>query len=101
MTDIEQLQASAEQAAAMLKAMSHPRRLLILCMLSGAPGTPAGELARITGLSPSATSQHLARMREDGLIDCERHAQRQHYYIKDPAVNQLIHSLKAIWCPSE
>lgn len=69
MTELEQLQASAGQAATLLKAMSNPRRLLILCTLCGAPGTSAGELARATGLSPSATSQHLARMREEGLID--------------------------------
>lgn len=49
MTELEQLQASAEQAAALLKAMSHPKRLLILCMLCGSPKTSAGELARITG----------------------------------------------------
>lgn len=48
----EQLQASAGEAAALLKAMSHPSRLLILCMLCDSPGTSAGELARITGLSP-------------------------------------------------
>ncbi|EOM2549095.1 transcriptional regulator, partial [Escherichia coli] len=41
MTELTQLQASAEQAAALLKAMSHPKRLLILCMLSGSPGTSA------------------------------------------------------------
>jgi DNA-binding transcriptional ArsR family regulator len=42
MTELEQLQASAEQAATLLKAMSNPRRLLILCTLCGAPGTSAG-----------------------------------------------------------
>jgi DNA-binding transcriptional ArsR family regulator len=42
MNELEQLQASAAQAAALLKAMSNPRRLLILCMLCGAPGTSAG-----------------------------------------------------------
>ncbi|ESJ38644.1 regulatory protein ArsR, partial [Salmonella enterica subsp. enterica serovar Cubana str. CFSAN001083] len=46
MTELEQLQSSAEQAAALLKAMSHPKRLLILCMLCGSPKTSAGELAR-------------------------------------------------------
>lgn len=60
------------------KAMSNPHRLLIRCMLCDAPGTSAGELARITGLSPSATSQHLARMREEQLIEY----QRLHYAIK-------------------
>ena len=99
MTELEQLQASAEQAAALLKAMSNPKRLLILCMLCGSPGTSAGELARATGLSPSATSQHLARMREEGLIDSTREAQRILYFIKNDAVHQLISTLKSLYCP--
>ena len=90
MTELAQLQASAEQAAALLKSMSHPKRLLILCMLSGSPGTSAGELTRITGLSASATSQHLARMRDEGLIDSQRDAQRILYSIKNEAVNAII-----------
>ena len=99
MTEHEQLQASAGQAAALLKAMSNPRRLLILCMLCGTPGTSAGDLARATGLSPSATSQHLARMREEGLIDSTREAQRILYFIKNDAVHQLISTLKSLYCP--
>lgn len=99
MNDLEQLQASAEQAAALLKAMSNPKRLLILCMLCGSPGTSAGELAHITGLSASATSQHLARMRDEGLIDSQRDAQRILYSIKNTAVNALIATLKNLYCP--
>ena len=99
MTELEQLQASAEQAAALLKAMSNPRRLLILCTLCGAPGTRASDLARATGLSPSATSQHLARMREEGLIASTREAQRILYFIKNDAVHQLISTLKTLYCP--
>ncbi|ANG93868.1 metalloregulator ArsR/SmtB family transcription factor [Enterobacteriaceae bacterium 155047] len=99
MTELEQLQASAEQAAALLKAMSNARRLLILCTLCGAPGTSAGELARATGLSASATSQHLARMRDEGLIDSTRDAQRILYFIKNDAVNQVISTLKTLYCP--
>ena len=99
MTELEQLQASAGQAAALLNAMSNPRRLLILCMLCGTPGTSAGDLARATGLSPSATSQHLARMREEGLIDSTREAQRILYFIKNDAVHQLISTLKSLYCP--
>ena len=99
MTELEQLQASAEQAAALLKAMSNPKRLLILCMLCGSPGTSAGDLACATGLSPSATSQHLAKMREEGLIDSQRDAQRILYFIKNAAVNSLIATLKNVYCP--
>lgn len=93
MTELAQLQASAEQAAALLKSMSHPKRLLILCMLSGSRHQ-RGELTRITGLSASATSQHLARMRGEGLIDSQRDAQRILYSIKNEAVNAIIATLK-------
>ncbi|VDZ98453.1 ArsR family regulatory protein [Salmonella enterica subsp. enterica] len=74
MTELEQLQASAEQAAALLKAMSHPKRLLILCMLCGSPKTSAGELARITGLSPSATVATSGADAGRRLIDSQRDA---------------------------
>ncbi|MGE0969403.1 ArsR/SmtB family transcription factor [Klebsiella sp. WOUb02] len=95
----QQLQVSAGEAAALLKAMSNPNRLMILCTLCDAPHASAGELAQITGLSPSAASQHLARMRDEGLIDSRREAQRIHYFITDPAVQQIIATLKAIYCP--
>ncbi|HGE8977654.1 TPA: ArsR/SmtB family transcription factor, partial [Salmonella enterica subsp. enterica] len=48
---------------------------------------------------PSATSQHLARMREEGLIDSQRDAQRIHYFIKNEAVNTIIATLKNLYCP--
>ena len=99
MTELEQLQASAEQAAALMKAMSNPHRLLILCTLCGSPNTSAGDLARATGLSASATSQHLARMREEGLIGSTRDAQRILYAIKNDAVSQIISTLKHLYCP--
>ena len=98
-SNITQLQNQAEQAAALLKAMSHPRRLLILCMLCDAPGTHAGELSALTGLSPSATSQHLTRMKDEGLIESVRQAQRITYFIKAPAVNHIVNTLKGIYCP--
>ena len=99
MNDSERLRASAGEAAALLKAMSNPSRLLILCMLCDAPGTSAGELAKASGLSPSATSQHLARMREEGLIDRQRDAQRIHYSIRNEAVQQIVATLKTLYCP--
>ncbi|MFC0224968.1 ArsR/SmtB family transcription factor [Serratia aquatilis] len=93
------LLASATSASTLLKAMSNPRRLLILCMLVDSPGTHAGELAAATGLSPSATSQHLAKMRDEGLIECTRDGQRINYFIKNTAVQEIISTLKNIYCP--
>jgi len=97
--ELNQLQSSATEAAKLLKAMSNPHRLLILCMLIDSPGTSAGELSAITGLSPSATSQHLARMRAEGWIKNSRDAQRMLYSIKDDAVRQVISTLKNLYCP--
>ena len=98
-SELIHLQSNAESAAKLLKAMSNPRRLLILCLLLDSPGTGAGELASATGLSPSATSQHLARMKDEGLIESQRSAQRVLYFIKDSAVREVIAALKSIYCP--
>ncbi|WBM71549.1 metalloregulator ArsR/SmtB family transcription factor [Buttiauxella sp. WJP83] len=97
--ELLKLQASATDAAKLLKAMSNANRLLILCMLLDSPGTGAGELAAATGLSPSATSQHLTRMRNEGLLDSTREAQRILYFIKSDAIREIIGTLKAIYCP--
>ncbi|MTD28471.1 ArsR/SmtB family transcription factor [Erwinia sorbitola] len=98
-TDLTLLRDSAAQAAQLLKSMSNPHRLLILCMLIDSPGTSAGDLSRLTGLSASATSQHLARMREEHLIEFKREAQRINYFIKSPSVLKIVTTLKAIYCP--
>lgn len=101
MNNTLQLQESASRATILLKSMSHTRRLLILCVLIEKPGTSSGELSELTGLSPSATSQHLAKMKEDGVIESERVAQSMHYFIKDEAVKKVIATLKEIYCPEE
>lgn len=93
------LKENAAAAAGLLKSMSNPSRLLILCMLIDSPGTSAGDLSKLTGLTPSATSQHLARMKEENLIANEREAQRVKYFIKDESVQKLVAILKEIFCP--
>ncbi|KAA8995883.1 MULTISPECIES: metalloregulator ArsR/SmtB family transcription factor [Pectobacteriaceae] len=96
---LAQLKESAQAASGLLRSMSNPSRLLILCMLIDSPGTSAGELSRVVGLSPSATSQHLARMKAENLIECKRLAQRMNYFIKDESVRKLVTILKEIYCP--
>ncbi|ARD38976.1 helix-turn-helix transcriptional regulator [Edwardsiella ictaluri] len=96
---LQQLQVSADRASALLKAMGHPQRLLILCILLGQPRAGAGELARAVGLTASATSQHLARMRAEGLIASEREGTHVLYMIQNPAIAQIIATLKTHYCP--
>jgi DNA-binding transcriptional ArsR family regulator len=100
-TDLFRLQESALLAAVLLKSMSNSNRLLILCFLLDRPGTSSGELGLLTGLTPSATSQHLAKMKEDGLIVSERVAQRVNYFILDDAVKKVISTLKDIYCSED
>jgi ArsR family transcriptional regulator, virulence genes transcriptional regulator len=96
--DLAMLQKNADAAAAMLRALANERRLLILCLLIDGGEMSAGSLAAEVGLSQSALSQHLAKMREEGLVAFRREAQSVHYRIADPNVKRLITVLKNIYC---
>ena len=96
--DLSSLQANAGAAAALLRALANERRLMILCLLIADEEVTAGELANAVGLSQSACSQHLAKMREEGLVTFRREAQTIHYRIADPNVKRLIATLKSIYC---
>ncbi len=98
-SDIEKLQASAAQAAALLQAVGNPNRLLVLCLLMAQGEMSVGALNELVPLSPSALSQHLARMRDEGLVTYRREAQTLYYRIEDPNVAKLIGTLKDIFCP--
>jgi len=96
--DLATLQRNAGAAAAMLSALANERRLMILCLLIAERELTAGTLADEIGLSQSACSQHLAKMREEGLVTFRREAQSIHYRIADPNVKRLIATLKTIYC---
>lgn len=93
------LQHGAARAAAMLRSVGNENRLLVLCLLLEHGEMTAGALHEQVGLSQSALSQHLARMRDDGLVVYRREAQTLHYRIEDPKVAELIATLKSIFCP--
>jgi DNA-binding transcriptional ArsR family regulator len=93
-------EASAEKAAALLRAMSNERRLLILCELGGGE-LNVGEIQDRVGLSQAALSQHLAVLREQELVATRREAQTIFYSIADPAVLKVIATLAAIYCPEK
>ena len=87
----------AEGAAAMLRALSHEARLLVLCELV-AGERAAGDLVRRSGLSQSALSQHLARLREEGLVATRRDGQSIFYRIDDPDAARILACLYEIYC---
>jgi ArsR family transcriptional regulator len=90
----------AGEAAALLKALSHEARLMVLCQLVDGEMS-AGALQRDSGLSQSALSQHLAKLREEGLVQTRREAQTIYYSVADPRVGQILQTLAAIFCPPE
>ena len=96
---IADLEAKAAEAAAMLKLLANENRLLILCRLALAREVSVNELAEAVGLSQSALSQHLAKMRDEGLVATRREAQTVFYRIADPNAARLLKLLKDIYCP--
>lgn len=93
-----ELEPKAGEAAAMLKLIANERRLLILCRLVAEHEVSVGDLAADINLSQSALSQHLAKMREEGLVATRREAQTVFYRIADPSVRRLLKALKDIYC---
>lgn len=98
--DLTRFQASAQQAARMLKALSNERRLMILCQLNDGERS-VGALQPLVGLSQSALSQHLALLREEGLVSARRDGQTIFYRVADPGAVRIIGLLAEIYCPPE
>jgi len=96
---IGELERKAAEAAGLLKLLANENRLLILCRLAVAGEMSVGDLADAVDLSQSALSQHLAKMREDGLVATRREAQTVFYRIADPNAARLLALLKSIYCP--
>ena len=96
--DITELEASAAAAARLLRALANERRLLILCQLSDGERS-VGELQPRVGLSQSALSQHLAVLREEGVVATRREGQTIWYRIEDPAAVKVVATLAEIFCP--
>lgn len=91
--------AQAEGAAELIRAMGNPRRLLVLCHLAEAGELSVGDLAGRVGLSQSALSQHLAKLRDRGLVATRREAQTIHYRVADRRAERLLLFLQEMFCP--
>ena len=89
----------AKAAAALLKAMANENRLMILCSLLGGE-LSVGELNARVPLSQSALSQHLAALREAGLVAARKEAQSVIYRVSGEAATQIIRVLQQIYCPN-
>jgi len=88
----------AYEAARLLKLLANEKRLVILCFLATRGEMPVGALVEALGLSQSALSQHLAKLRRDGLVLFRRESQTLHYRLADPRVVRVLGVLEEIFC---
>lgn len=95
--ELADIQRNAKAASRLLKALANEHRLLILCQLVGRERS-VGELVRAVGLSQSALSQHLARLRRDGMVRTRREAQTIWYSIASPEVTAVLGTLYDLYC---
>jgi len=89
----------ADEAASLMRTLANESRLLVLCHLLGSGELSVGELVGRIGLSQSALSQHLAKLREEGLVATRKDAQTVFYRICDPRAEQVLALLHDIFCP--
>ena len=95
---LKMLAKQAGEASRLLKLLGNEKRLLILCFLAARGEMTVGELVNVAKLSQSALSQHLARLRADGLVTFRRTSQTLHYSVADRRALLVLHLLKEIYC---
>ncbi len=91
-------EANALEVADVLRALANERRLQILCVLMEREETNVGTLVSRIGISQSALSQHLAKMRDEGILAFRRESQMLWYRIVDPRIRELMAELYRLYC---
>ena len=99
LAEINVMVGCAQAAAQLLKLLANEKRLVILCFLATRGEMPVSALAEALNLSQSALSQHLAKLRRDGLVQFRRESQTLHYRLADPRAVRMLVVLKEIFCP--
>lgn len=99
--DLATFEIKAAEVAKLLKATSNPRRLMMLCKLVEHGERSVNDLAEDVGLSQSALSQHLARLRDEGLVTFRRESQTLWYRIADPRTETLLATLYQLYCQED
>jgi ArsR family transcriptional regulator, virulence genes transcriptional regulator len=98
--DLSLFEESAGRAAALLRLLSNEKRLMILCQLADGE-LSVGEIQSRVGLSQSALSQHLALLRDEGVVATRRESQTIYYRVADHAAMRIIETLAELCCPPE
>lgn len=91
-TDLSVIKENAALMAGRMRLMSHPERLMMLCRMDEGE-VSVGQLVELSGLSQSSVSQHLAMLRDEGVVSIRGEAQTRFYSLSDPVVSAIIHAL--------
>jgi len=95
--NIADLRSHATEVAGLMKMLANSHRLMILCELHEGERS-VGKLQQAVGIGQSALSQHLAKLRRDGLVNVRREAQTIHYSLADPNVREVMALLYRLYC---
>ena len=93
----KQIQNDVETASRSLKAMSHPLRLMILCKL-GEDEFSVQDIVDNVGTSQSNISQHLAILRDKGILSARKSANKVFYKVSDHKTLKLIEMMREVFC---
>jgi len=95
--DMQQMARSASRASELMKTLGHKDRLLILCQLAEGEKS-VGEVAELLSIGQSPLSQHLSRMRKEGLVSTRRDAQTIYYSLTSGNASRIIGVLYELFC---
>jgi len=98
--DLKQMAQSAGRASNLMKTLGHKDRLMILCHLASGEKS-VGQIADLLEISQSPLSQHLSRMRKEGLVDTRREAQTIYYSLKSGEASRIVEVLYELFCTPE
>jgi ArsR family transcriptional regulator len=98
--DLRQMARSANRASALMKTLGHKDRLMILCHLTDGEKS-VGQIADLLEISQSPLSQHLSRMRKEGLVDTRREAQTIYYSLSSGEASRIVEVLYELFCAPE
>jgi len=98
--DLEEMQKAAGQASTLMKTLGHQGRLMVLCQLATGEKS-VGELAEILDIQQSPLSQHLSRMRNEGLVATRRDAQTIYYSLDSGEAGKVIECLYNLYCAND
>jgi DNA-binding transcriptional ArsR family regulator len=96
LSGLAELETCAASATRLLKLFASEQRLVLLCRLAEGECS-VGDLATYLGLAPAAASQHLAKLRAEGVVDTRRDGHTIFYRVADPAALQLLGTLREIY----